>query len=274
MMKSDSSTNPNPIEESPTVASVKSFNFRRLVRLLFLHLPVSSSAIFVAYKIAVVLTYFSVCTFSGGPRSYHQRRARNGISNMTYKVETYRKAHGVLPHSLQDLAAPPNQPQQLLDPEKLPEYTIYDHQFNDGWGRPFRYSIANDSPVTSTLGADGEPGGVGLNADLSNLPRDQSAVRIPFSQYMNDPSEFHYHETDMYIVIYSVPVVFGVLACLPIAVFASSRPLSVKSLFVQFIGSTVYYVAMGPMILGAFYLFFILLSGGLNVLGHCDFKFL
>jgi len=44
--------------------------------------------------------------------------------------------------------------------------------FEDGWGRPMQYTWADDGPAITSLGADGEPGGSGPDADrrAADLP--------------------------------------------------------------------------------------------------------
>ena len=37
---------------------------------------------------------------------------------------------------------------------------------NDPWGRPYRYAVQQGEFHVSTLGADGAPGGSGVNADI------------------------------------------------------------------------------------------------------------
>lgn len=39
--------------------------------------------------------------------------------------------------------------------------------FRDGWDRPMRFALTDDGPRITSLGADGEPGGRGYDADLS-----------------------------------------------------------------------------------------------------------
>jgi general secretion pathway protein G len=39
----------------------------------------------------------------------------------------------------------------------------------DGWNNPFVYEIQDGGPIIRSLGADGQPGGEGLDADLDNV---------------------------------------------------------------------------------------------------------
>jgi hypothetical protein len=50
----------------------------------------------------------------------------------------------------------------------LPRRAGYANQTTDGWGRPLQYDLSQDGIITlRSLGADGKPGGVGENADVS-----------------------------------------------------------------------------------------------------------
>jgi general secretion pathway protein G len=39
----------------------------------------------------------------------------------------------------------------------------------DGWNNPFVYELEEGRPIIRSLGADGQPGGEGLDADLDNV---------------------------------------------------------------------------------------------------------
>ncbi len=62
-------------------------------------------------------------------------------------------------------------PTKLADLREVPR---------DGWSRPFLYSLSDGKPLVESLGRDGKRGGVGLDADLSNLNPNPPQARIPF----------------------------------------------------------------------------------------------
>ncbi len=72
------------------------------------------------------------------------------------------------PAELQDLVHPP----AYVDPQKWPDPGYLDQVPNDGWDRPFQYScpgVRGPYDIVS-WGADGKPGGEGVNADLWSHP--------------------------------------------------------------------------------------------------------
>jgi general secretion pathway protein G len=94
--------------------------------------------------------------------------ARTDVNNLTQALKLYRLDNQRYPSSEQGLQAlvskpttdpvPPNWKPYL---EKLP---------NDPWGRPYQYlnpGVKSEIDVMS-LGADGQPGGEGKNADIGS----------------------------------------------------------------------------------------------------------
>jgi hypothetical protein len=59
-----------------------------------------------------------------------------------------------------------------LSLDVLPKREGYANRTTDGWGRPLVYKVAADGVITLTsFGADGQPGGEGPDADLSQSYR-------------------------------------------------------------------------------------------------------
>jgi general secretion pathway protein G len=96
------------------------------------------------------------------------RAPRTDVNNLTQALKLYRLDNQRYPSSEQGLQAlvskpttdpvPPNWKPYL---EKLP---------NDPWGRPYQYlnpGVKSEIDVMS-LGADGQPGGEGKNADIGS----------------------------------------------------------------------------------------------------------
>jgi hypothetical protein len=84
-------------------------------------------------------------------------------------IEQYSKEHGRYPDSLKD-AVPTNS--ALADR-------------SDPWERPYQYAKTDKGYRLFSLGRDGKPGGVGLDADfdLPNPPRPYD-VPVPFTQFL------------------------------------------------------------------------------------------
>jgi hypothetical protein len=60
------------------------------------------------------------------------------------------------------------------------------NEFGDGWERPFVYSVHDDGFELYSLGRNGRPGGIGLDADLYSDRRNDAAARLPFRQFFHD----------------------------------------------------------------------------------------
>lgn len=60
------------------------------------------------------------------------------------------------------------------------------NELGDGWQRPFVYSAHDDGFELYSLGRDGRPGGIGLDADLYSDHRRDVAARLPFRQFFHD----------------------------------------------------------------------------------------
>lgn len=94
--------------------------------------------------------------------------ARTDVANIAQALKLYKLDNQQYPSSEQGLAALVTKPTQNPVPnawrnyiEKLPQ---------DPWGRPYQYlnpGVHNDVDVLS-LGADGQPGGDGFNADVGS----------------------------------------------------------------------------------------------------------
>ena len=87
-----------------------------------------------------------VWSSSGGGAAAHI------VNEMQADVDAYVKATGQVPTSLQQV--PDAARRDPLDP----------------WGHPYQLTITNGRPVVSSLGQDGLPGGVGLDADVVAPP--------------------------------------------------------------------------------------------------------
>lgn len=126
--------------------------------------------IMVVIVILGILGALIVPKIMGRPDEARVMAARQDINALLQALKLYRLDNGAYPNSQQGLKAlveKPNSPPEARNwkpggyLEKLP---------NDPWGHPYQYQ----SPGTRTeidvwsLGADSEPGGEGVNAEVGN----------------------------------------------------------------------------------------------------------
>lgn len=83
-------------------------------------------------------------------------RTRTDLSNLQGMLDLYKARHGRYPDTGTGLKA-------LMDDNilnKMPQ---------DAWGNDYQYLYEGGKAVVKSFGADGQPGGDGTNADLSNM---------------------------------------------------------------------------------------------------------
>lgn len=94
--------------------------------------------------------------------------ARTDVNNLVQALKLYRLDNQRYPTAEQGLAALVNRPSAAPAPTNWRRYL--DKLPADPWGRPYQYinpGVHGDVDVLS-LGADGAPGGDGLNADVGS----------------------------------------------------------------------------------------------------------
>jgi hypothetical protein len=99
------------------------------------------------------------------------------MREITQAIRRYEDANATLPDSLGDLAS-------LTGNELRFDAT---GELRDYWGHPFYYHKVGDRFELMSRGRDGNPGGVGLDADLfltSNGQRFGRTSRLPFKQFL------------------------------------------------------------------------------------------
>jgi general secretion pathway protein G len=81
-------------------------------------------------------------------------------------LELYYLDHGAYPEEDPGLSVLIEKPAE--DPSWNGPYIKGEGSIQDGWGKPFRYTVSADTGevVITSLGQDGAEGGEGLNADL------------------------------------------------------------------------------------------------------------
>lgn len=246
---------------------LKKFTFWQYVRLVLLHLPIGVVALYPLYEATLIASYWAVSKGAGGAFGRSHYRADRSIEQLMEQAELYRQAKGTLPNSLHDLCPPPVLPGRQRNWNNLPEYTIAEYNALDPWDVPFKYEIQNDKPIISTYGADGQPGGVGLDADRSTHMLSQPRQPLPFSQYRNNWSEVHYHDMDIYILIPAVPMLMGIILLIPLAIEAASRPPSFGIVILQFAGPTLLFVmGVGALVLVGLIVYW-MITGAVHLFG-------
>lgn len=94
--------------------------------------------------------------------------ARQDIAALTQALKLYRLDNGRYPSTAQGLAALHQRPSQPPEPRNWRSYM--DRLPNDPWGNPYQYlqpGVHGEIDVFS-LGADGQAGGSGSDADIGN----------------------------------------------------------------------------------------------------------
>jgi general secretion pathway protein G len=104
------------------------------------------------------------------------KTTRGQIQMLDAALEAYRMDNANFPTSEQGLNAliqPPPEARNAMPGGYLRERRIP----KDAWGRPFQYEAPGQHNTTAydlwSLGADGNPGGDGTNADIGNWVEDQ-----------------------------------------------------------------------------------------------------
>lgn len=109
-----------------------------------------------------------------GPTKFLQYQ----MSRLNSHLSTFAKENGEYPNSLDQL----NHPQGYGDPS-----IFRNGQATDIWGTPFRYKRTGGDFQLKSLGRDGRPGGVDLDADVY-LTKDHrtGSARLPVAQFLFD----------------------------------------------------------------------------------------
>ncbi len=132
-----------------------------------------------SFIVGATVTGFSLNSgwqaYRDSPRaSYGRWETRGVLKRIDSAIEEYRQQNQSLPRSLGQLPAGPASRLQIQA----------DGTILDGWRRPFLYSREGARAVVLSYGQDGKPGGVGLNADLSNLRPNPPEAKISFKQFV------------------------------------------------------------------------------------------
>lgn len=134
----------------------------------------SSRAGFTLLEIMVVVVIIGLIAaivirqLAGSAAQARVELTRANISQIEGALDHFKLNHGRYPDALEELVAMPN----YVKPEKWPQGGYLKRLPLDAWGNPFRYTRTQDPNVPYeivSLGADGREGGVGDEADISNI---------------------------------------------------------------------------------------------------------
>jgi Type II secretion system (T2SS), protein G len=162
-----------------------------------------------APKWKVLMALVTACVISGtayvcawltyadtGPFFVQQHSTRFHLGYLQLEVERYKKETGKLPATLSDLDT-------LKDHVPMGENG---KPPADSWRRPFQYQVTGDSYDLYSLGRDGQPGGVGLDADLYAGKSDRSAEDPTLWQFTVEPGTAGIQVTCIAAGILSFPI--------------------------------------------------------------------
>lgn len=125
----------------------------------------------VVFIIGLLSTVVLVNVF-GASADAQVKTARANVAALTQSLERYRLAMYSYPSETDGLQALIEAPQGLDNPALYPQGGFIQQLPNDPWGRPYQYAIPAERSRAAydvfSLGADGEPGGEGDNADIGN----------------------------------------------------------------------------------------------------------
>ena len=102
-------------------------------------------------------------------------KAKQDISTLENALKLYKLDNYVYPSTDQGLDALVNKPSGSPEPKKWKEGGYVDRLSKDPWGNPYQYlnpGVHGKIDIFS-LGADGEQGGEGTNADIGNWNLDE-----------------------------------------------------------------------------------------------------
>lgn len=134
---------------------------------------------FTLLEMLVVLVLIGLIASLVGPRLFSRvdaskvQVAETQIRMLRGAIETYRLEVGRLPSEQEGLAVLFNAPSDERARARWRGPYLDEAVSDDPWGRPYRYSIPGPDGMgfaLYSLGADGEPGGEGNDADVGFLP--------------------------------------------------------------------------------------------------------
>jgi hypothetical protein len=109
------------------------------------------SAVIRAFVLLAALALTPACSLLPVTQIPPDAMTETAMTETFVRIHMYMKEHRKVPPSL----------------AVLPKRTGYMNRTTDGWGRELRYTVDDRGVIALTsLGADGKPGGEGLNSDI------------------------------------------------------------------------------------------------------------
>ena len=98
------------------------------------------------------------------------QKARTDIALLESSLDRYRLSMFDYPSTEEGLDALVSAPAGLSDPGRYPAEGFIRRLPNDPWGNPYQYEYPGQNGLVDiySMGADGQPGGEGLDADIGN----------------------------------------------------------------------------------------------------------
>lgn len=106
-------------------------------------------------------------------------KARSDIATLEQALEMFRLDQGAYPSAAQGLAALRVAPAGLAQPETYRQGGYIKDLPKDPWGRAYLYRVPGEGGAPYallSLGADGQPGGTGRDADIGSGPMGAPSV--------------------------------------------------------------------------------------------------
>lgn len=124
----------------------------------------------VVLAIVGILAAFVVPRLMSRPDEARLVAARQGVAAVSAALDLYRLDNYRYPTSTQGLDALVVKPIENPVPANYPLGGYLKTLPVDPWGRPYRYIVSEENQRVEviSLGADGLPGGEGINADISS----------------------------------------------------------------------------------------------------------
>jgi len=130
--------------------------------------------IMVVVAILAILAAIVVPNVMDRPDQARITKAQQDIRALESALNLYRLDNYVYPSTDQGLEALVEEPSGEPAAPNYPAGGYLDRLPNDPWGRPYQYLNPGERGTIDiyTLGADGQPGGEGINAEIGNWQMD------------------------------------------------------------------------------------------------------
>lgn len=124
----------------------------------------------VVLAIVGILAAFVAPRLMSRPDEARVVAARQGIAAISAALDLYKLDNHRYPTPSQGIEALVSKPTLMPIPDNYPVGGYLNNMPLDPWGRPYKYSVNEETQKVEVVsfGADGEPGGQGINADISS----------------------------------------------------------------------------------------------------------